>query len=110
MFYFSGEEYNLLASQAWVEAHPELKDNIVAVINVDCVGIEPLYIEYLPQNAWLKSVLEKEARDLGIEIQCEIPDYSNFIHPLIGGDHEIFWENNIPAVILCIRMTKTSIN
>ncbi|MDI9394445.1 MAG: M20/M25/M40 family metallo-hydrolase [Euryarchaeota archaeon] len=98
---FSGEEYNLLGSQAWVEAHPELKDSIVAVINVDSIGNEPLYIEYLPQNAWLKSVLENEARDSGIEIQSEIPDYSNFIHPLIGGDHEIFWENNIPAVTLC---------
>jgi hypothetical protein len=98
---FSGEEYNLLGSQAWVEAHPELKDDIISVINVDSIGSEPLYIEYLPQNAWLKSVLENKARDLGIEIQCEIPDYSNFIHPLIGGDHEIFWESDIPAVAIC---------
>ncbi|AKB49595.1 putative aminopeptidase [Methanosarcina barkeri str. Wiesmoor] len=98
---FSGEEYNLLGSQAWVEAHSELENDIVAVINVDSIGNEPLYIEYLPQNAWLKSVLENETRDLGIEIQCEIPDYSSFIHPLIGGDHEIFWESDIPAVAIC---------
>lgn len=98
---FSGEEYNLLGSQAWVEAHSELKDDIIAVVNVDSIGNEPLYVEYLPQNAWLKSVLENEARDLGIKIQCEIPDYSNFIHPLIGGDHEIFWESDIPAVAIC---------
>ncbi|KKG18117.1 hypothetical protein EO98_14365 [Methanosarcina sp. 2.H.T.1A.6] len=98
---FTGEEYNLLGSQAWVKANPELKDNIVAVINVDCVGNEPFYINYLPQNAWLKDIFEKEAKDLGIEIQHEIPDYSNFIHPLTGGDHEIFWENNIPAVVIC---------
>ena len=98
---FTGEEYNLLGSQAWVKANPELEDNIVAVINVDCVGNEPFYINYLPQNAWLKDIFEKEAKDLGIGIQCEIPDYSNFIHPLTGGDHEIFWENNIPAAVLC---------
>jgi hypothetical protein len=98
---FSGEEYNLLGSQAWIEAHPELKNDIVAVINVDSIGNEPLYVEYLPPNAWLKSVLENKARDLGIGIQCEIPDYSNFICPLIGGDHEIFWESDIPAVAIC---------
>ena len=89
---FSGEEYNLLGSQAWVEAHPELKDNIVAVVNVDCVGNEPLYVCYLPQYAWLKDVFENEAKNSGIRIQCAVTE---------RGDHEIFWENHIPAVVLC---------
>jgi hypothetical protein len=98
---FSGEEYNLLGSQAWVEAHPELKDDIVAVINVDSIGNEPLYVDYLPQHTWLKAIFENEAKNSGIRIQSLVPDYSNFIHPLIGGDHEIFWENDIPAVAIC---------
>ncbi|MCC4767662.1 M20/M25/M40 family metallo-hydrolase [Methanosarcina sp. DH1] len=98
---FSGEEYNLLGSQAWVEAHPELKNNIVAVINVDSIGNEPLYVDYLPQHTWLKTIFENEAKNSGIRIQSLVPDYSNFIHPLIGGDHEIFWENDIPAVAIC---------
>ncbi len=96
---FTGEEYNLLGSQAWVKANPELKDNIVAVINVDCVGNKPLYINNLPQNTWLKDIFENEAKNSGIEIRHEIPDYSNYF--LIRGDHEIFWENNIPAAVLC---------
>lgn len=107
---FSGEEYGLLGSQAWVEAHPELKDNIVAVVNVDSVGNEPLYVEYLPQNAWLKTIFENEAKNLEIEIQCTVPDYSNFIHPILGGDHEIFWEKHIPAIILCHHNSESSKN
>ncbi|AKB48966.1 putative aminopeptidase [Methanosarcina sp. Kolksee] len=98
---FSGEEYNLLGSQAWVEAHPELKNDIVAVINVDSIGNEPLYVDYLPQHTWLKTIFENEAKKSGIRIQSLVPDYSNFIHPLIGGDHEIFWESDIPAVAIC---------
>jgi hypothetical protein len=89
---FSGEEYNLLGSQAWVEAHPELKDDIVAVINVDCVGNEPLYVCYLPQYAWLKDIFENEAKNSGIRIQSALME---------RGDHEIFWENHIPAIVLC---------
>ncbi|HII90932.1 MAG TPA: Zn-dependent exopeptidase M28 [Methanosarcina sp.] len=89
---FSGEEYNLLGSQAWVEAHPELKDDIVAVINVDCVGNEPLYVCYLPQYAWLKDIFENEAKNSGIRIQSALIE---------RGDHEIFWENHIPAIVLC---------
>lgn len=107
---FSGEEYGLLGSQAWVESHPELKDNIVAVVNVDSVGNEPLCVEYLPQNAWLKTIFENEAKNLEIEIQCTVPDYSNFIHPLLGGDHEIFWENHIPAIVLCHHNSESSKN
>jgi len=98
---FSGEEYNLLGIQAWVEAHPELKNDIVAVINVDSIGNEPLYVDYLPQHTWLKTIFENEAKNSGIRIQSLVPDYSNFIHPLIGGDHEIFWESDIPAVAIC---------
>ncbi|AKB83753.1 putative aminopeptidase [Methanosarcina barkeri 3] len=98
---FSGEEYNLLGSQAWIEAHPELKNDIVAVINVDSIGNEPLYVDYLPQHTWLKAIFENEAKNSGIRIQSLVPDYSNFIQPLIGGDHEIFWESDIPAVAIC---------
>ncbi|WP_292380299.1 M28 family metallopeptidase [Methanosarcina sp. UBA289] len=89
---FSGEEYNLLGSQAWVEAHPELKDDIIAVVNVDCVGNEPLYVCYLPQYAWLKDIFENEAKNSEIKIQSALIE---------RGDHEIFWENHIPAVVLC---------
>ncbi|MHC1754959.1 MAG: M20/M25/M40 family metallo-hydrolase [Methanosarcina sp.] len=89
---FSGEECNLLGSQAWVEANSELKDNIVAVVNLDCVGNEPLYVCYLPQYAWLKDIFENEAKNSGIGIQSALIE---------RGDHEIFWENHIPAVVLC---------
>lgn len=91
---FSGEEYNLLGSQAWVQAHPELRNNIVAVINIDCVGNEPLYVCYLPQYAWLKDIFENEAKNSGIGIHSELTE---------RGDHEIFWEKHIPAVVLCHR-------
>ncbi len=98
---FSGEESNLLGSQAWVEAHPELKDNIVAVINLDCVGNEPLCVCYLPQYAWLKDIFENEARNSGVRIQSALIE---------RGDHEIFWENHIPAVVLCHHNYKSHDN
>lgn len=98
---FSGEESNLLGSQAWVEAHPELKDNIVAVVNLDCVGNEPLYVCYLPQYAWLKDIFENEARNSGVRIQSALIE---------RGDHEIFWENHIPAVVLCHHNYKSHDN
>ncbi|WP_054864829.1 M28 family metallopeptidase [Methanosarcina barkeri] len=98
---FSGEESNLLGSQAWVEAHPELKDNIVAVVNLDCVGNEPLCVCYLPQYAWLKDIFENEARNSGVRIQSALIE---------RGDHEIFWENHIPAVVLCHHNYKSHDN
>ncbi|PAV12692.1 hypothetical protein ASJ81_05665 [Methanosarcina spelaei] len=98
---FSGEESNLLGSQAWVKAHPELKDNIVAVVNVDCVGNEPLYVCYLPQYAWLRDIFENEAKSSGIRIQSALIE---------RGDHEIFWENYIPAVVLCHHNYKSHDN
>lgn len=69
---FSGEESNLLGSQAWVEAHPELKDNIVAVVNLDCVGNEPLCVCYLPSMPGLKIFLKMKQEIRGLEFNLHL--------------------------------------
>ena len=86
---FSGEEIGLLGSANWLNHHVDVRDNIVAAINIDCVARgDELRVETLPQYRWiLNSVPER-------------PVISHQIGSGLGGDHWCFWESHIPAALI----------
>ncbi|WP_292405851.1 MULTISPECIES: M28 family metallopeptidase [unclassified Methanoculleus] len=85
---FSGEEVGLLGSADWLERHANLREEIVAAVNLDCVARgDELRVETLPQYRWMLNA---------------VPEFPASNHQiglgLLGGDYRRFWEYHIPAV------------
>ena len=57
---FSGEEFGLLGSKSWLEKHEDLRDNIVAMINLDCVAYGDKLLMSSPSR-WLRDVFPPKA-------------------------------------------------
>ncbi|MEA1895981.1 MAG: M20/M25/M40 family metallo-hydrolase [Euryarchaeota archaeon] len=86
---FSAEEFGLVGSKNWLDNHED-KDNIVVMVNLDCVAYgDKLFMTYSPQCSWLEDVFiskgnvyKREGREL-------------------GSDEWRFLEESIPSVRLC---------
>lgn len=77
---FAGEEYYLVGSANYVKQHKSDMANIAAVINLDCIGSDDLYVSETPGSS-LASTIVQAAQDLSISITTESPGDS---------DHETF--------------------
>jgi len=89
---FTSEELWLVGSINYVKQHKSEMSNIIAVINLDCIGSDELYVtETNPVNGFdLDQTILNAAQDLGIPATLEEPGAS---------DHETFrvpaWANDI---------------
>lgn len=83
---YSGEEFGLLGSESWLEENDNLRDDIVAVINLDCVALGDKLLIYSPQY-WLLNIFPQE-------INLDKIESTSFL----GSDEWCFWEENLPAV------------
>jgi hypothetical protein len=85
---YSGEEFGLLGSKYWLEENDELKDDIVAVINLDCVAMGDKLILSSPQQ-WLLDIFPQKEK---------LNKLKGTSFP--GSDEWRFWEESLPAVRL----------
>jgi hypothetical protein len=89
---FAGEEICLVGSINYVMQHETEMNQIVAVINLDCIGSDDLYVTETNSGTDfdLDELILKSAQDLGISAQSEEPG---------GSDQESFrnpsWANDI---------------
>ncbi len=86
---FSGEEFGLLGSKSWLEKHEDLRDNIVAMINLDCVAYGDKLLMSSPSR-WLLDVFPPKA---SIDKREGIAPFAS--------DEWRFLEENLPFVRLC---------
>jgi len=86
---FTGEELDLVGSTNYVRAHKNDMPNIIAVINLDCIGSKNLYVTRTdPANGIdLDELVVGAARDLNISIKEEETG---------GSDQETF---RVPSVV-----------
>ncbi|MEM3874221.1 MAG: M28 family peptidase [Candidatus Bathyarchaeia archaeon] len=73
---FAGEELYLVGSAHFVKAHKSEMTNIQAVINLDCIGSDDLYVTKTPYSQLAQKIIEA-AQDLGVTIATEDPDGSD---------------------------------
>lgn len=93
---FSSEELGLVGSINYVMQHKAEMGDIVAVINLDCIGSDELYYtETDPATDFdLDELVKKSAEDLGISTQIESPggsDHEVFRDPASGNDIYQYW-------------------
>ncbi|WP_407283110.1 M28 family peptidase [Methanolobus sp. WCC1] len=81
-----------MGSERWIEMHPELKNNVTAVIGIDQIGYgNKSQVAYVQQTSWLADFVQKSAFDTNKTIGEHLG--------MIGvSDHIPFIQNNIPAV------------
>jgi len=80
---FTGEELYLVGSANYVKQHKSEMANITAVINLDCIGSDDLYVSNTPGSNLNQTIIEA-AQDLGISIATEPPggsDHESFLYP-----------------------------
>ncbi|MDD1778641.1 MAG: DUF4910 domain-containing protein [Candidatus Helarchaeota archaeon] len=91
----AGEEQAFIGSQAWLNMHKDDVSNIVAVINLDMIGVgTELLIIQNDQSTWLADAILQASLPLNITMgksNSPYPENTRF-------DHETFWLKQIPAV------------
>jgi hypothetical protein len=93
---FTGEELDLVGSANFVKQHKNDMANITAVINLDCIGSDNLYVTETPgSDLNLNQMIMKAAQDLGINITSEKvggSDQESFRVPgIVDSDINYFW-------------------
>ena len=80
---FTAEELGLVGAINYIRMHKSDMPNVVAVLNMDCIGSDDFYYtETDPSGALdLDSVVVQAAQDLGVPAGIEAPG---------GSDHEVF--------------------
>jgi hypothetical protein len=91
---FAGEELDLVGSANFVKEHKSEMTNIDAVINLDCLGSDNLYVTETPNSQLAQKIIEA-AQDLGVPIATEDPggsDQESFRVPAsVNGEIQEFW-------------------
>jgi hypothetical protein len=85
---FTGEELYLAGSAEFVKQHKSDMGNITAVINLDCIGSDDLYVSETPGSTLQQTVMDA-ATDLEISSSSETPggsDHESFIDPSLVND------------------------
>lgn len=100
---FASEEFWLVGSTNYVKQHKAEMANISAVINLDCIGSDDLYVT--ETNAVdgfdLDQTILDAAQDLGITVTLEPPsdsDHETFRNPSGANDH-YYWNWGLEANI-----------
>jgi hypothetical protein len=91
---FSGEELDLVGSANYVAQHKSEMANIEAVINLDCIGSDDLYVTETPNSQLAHKIIEA-AQDLGVPIATEDlggSDQESFRNPAgVGAAIQQYW-------------------
>jgi parallel beta-helix repeat protein len=91
---FTGEELDLVGSAQYVKLHKNEMANITAVINLDSIGSDNLYVTKTPDSD-LNQTITEAAQDLGISITSEEvggSDQESFRVPaIVDGDINYYW-------------------
>ena len=95
---FSAEEFGLIGSKSWLEKQED-KDNIVVMVNLDCVAYgDKLFMTYSPQCSWLKDVFISKGNVDKLECRALASDEWRFMEESLPsvrlydcGSH-IFWD------------------
>jgi len=80
---FTAEELYLVGSANYVKQHKNEMANITALINLDCIGSDELYVSETPGSTLAQTIVEA-AQDLGISTTTEPPggsDHESFLYP-----------------------------
>jgi len=97
---FASEEIGLIGSINYVMRHESQMEDIVAVINMDCIGSDYLYAtETTPTSGFdLDELVVEAASDLGISAMFLEPggsDQEVFRNPVVGNNiYSWYWEMN----------------
>jgi len=113
---FADEEFGFVGSINYIRQHKAEMPNIVAVINMDCIGADDFY--YTETDAVgsfdLDSVVSQAAQDLGVYAYVESPggsdqepflnpaEYDNYYHMNWGLEANISDAAPVPSSILLI--------
>lgn len=92
---FTGEELWLVGSANYVRQHKNDMANITAVINLDCIGSDDLYVTDTPNSNLYQKIVEA-AQDLDLSITIEGvggSDQESFRVPFIVNDEINFYWN-----------------
>lgn len=73
---FTGEELYLVGSANYVAQHKSEMENITAIINLDCIGSNELYVTETPESDLAQKIVEA-ATDVGVSINTEEPGGSD---------------------------------
>jgi parallel beta-helix repeat protein len=91
---FTGEELDLVGSAQYVKQHKDEMANITAVINLDSIGSDNLFVTKTP-NSDLNQTIIEAAQKLGINITSEEvggSDQESFRAPgIVDGDISYYW-------------------
>lgn len=94
---FTSEEFYLVGSINYVKSHKSEMPNIVAVINLDCIGSDEIYVtETNPVGELdLDQLILDAAQDLGMTATLEPPtpsDHETFLDPLFANSfYQFLW-------------------
>ena len=95
---FTGEELALVGSAQYVKQHKDEMANITAVINLDCIGSDDLYVTETPDSNLTQTIIEA-AQGLGINITSEQvggSDQESFRVPeIVNNDIDYYWGVNL---------------
>jgi parallel beta-helix repeat protein len=95
---FTGEELDLVGSAQYVKQHKSEMANITAVINLDSIGSDNLYVTDTPGSDLNQTIIEA-AQDLGINISSEQvggSDQESFRVPgIVNNDIDYYWGVNL---------------
>jgi parallel beta-helix repeat protein len=91
---FTGEELDLVGSAQYVKLHKNEMANITAIINLDSIGSDNLYVTKTPGSDLNQTIIEA-AQDLGINITSEEvggSDQESFRAPgIVDSDIAYYW-------------------
>ncbi len=106
IIFFSGEEFGLLGSQAYVEDH-DIK-NVIAVINLDVISYDPnddqcvdLHVGTLRESDYIGKLMMDIIDTYSLDLQAEYLTRD----AISASDHASFWEREIGAVMLSANLT-----
>jgi len=95
---FTSEELALVGSINYIARHKNDMPNIIAVINLDCIGSDNFaYSETEPVNGFdLDQIVNQAAQDVGISSLVEEPggsDHESFRNPIWADDlYQYYWQ------------------
>jgi len=96
---FGGEETGLEGSTRWLADNPDLRDRIVAAVNLDCIASgDRLLASTLPQHRWILGALPPSA--------C-IEETPEQLLDISRGDGHAFRDAGIPTIRLYERDSDT---
>ncbi len=109
LIFFSGEEFGLLGSAAYLRNHPVGRGDQepLAVINLDVISYDPnhdfcadAHVGSLQSSGKIAEIMQQVIRDYDLKLMMEYL----YIDALPYSDHGSFWDQGIGAVMLSANL------